>query len=205
MTIKHTFTLQWLEGMMLDGGPTRKVLAYNGQIPGPTIEICEGDSLEVTVINGLNGTLPEDAEDITTLHFHGIRQLGTPWADGVPWVTQYPIGPGESFTHEFDAYDYKGAPPGTYSQTGTFWYHSHVGSQRANGAYGALIIRSNSPKKNKRYDDDPSENVMILQEWYDSPNVKIRKLQSILIDGTGRKNKDSSTNYKEYEVTKLNE
>ena len=28
---------------------------------------------------------------------------------------------------------------------GTYWYHSHVGAQRSNGVFGALIIKERQP------------------------------------------------------------
>lgn len=62
---------------------------------------------------------------------------GTPWSDGVPGVTQRPIGPGASFTYQFRA-----------TQHGSHWYHSHLHSQIEDGLYGAIVIhpRRGDPK-----------------------------------------------------------
>ena len=76
----------------------------------------------------------------TTLHWHGIRQQGTEWMDGVPTVSMCPIVPGGSYTYRFRANVY-----------GTTWYHSHYSSQYVDGLWGALII--NGPT-NKDYDTD---------------------------------------------------
>lgn len=55
--------------------------------------------------------------------------LHTPWADGVPGVTQRPIEPHGSFVHEFRA-----------SQYGSYWYHAHYRGQIDDGLLGPMII-----------------------------------------------------------------
>jgi FtsP/CotA-like multicopper oxidase with cupredoxin domain len=92
---------------------------YNGQYPGPEIRAREGERLRLKVTN----RLPQG----TTVHWHGIP-LPNPM-DGVPDVTQPPIGTGETFVYEFDV-----ALPGTYM------YHSHFGLQPDRGLVGPLII-----------------------------------------------------------------
>jgi FtsP/CotA-like multicopper oxidase with cupredoxin domain len=64
-----------------DGVPNPDGKVFNGSYPGPWIQACWGDTISVTVINNLtyNGT---------TVHWHGIRQLGTLEMDGVNGVTQ---------------------------------------------------------------------------------------------------------------------
>jgi FtsP/CotA-like multicopper oxidase with cupredoxin domain len=97
------------------------VWCYGGRIPGSELRVRQSEPVRITVENGL-------AED-TTVHWHGIR---LPIAmDGVPGLTQRPIGPGESFTYEF-------TPP----DAGTFWYHPHANSlqQLGRGMAGALIV-----------------------------------------------------------------
>lgn len=64
------------------------------------------------------------------MHWHGVHQRGSPWADGTARLTQSAIPPGAIFRYKFVA-----SPPGTH------WYHSHVGSQRADGLMGALIVQ----------------------------------------------------------------
>jgi len=84
---------------------------FNGSYPGPWIEACWGDTLEITVKNKLktNGT---------TIHWHGIRQLHSVEMDGVNAVTQCPIAPDDQMTYRFRAMQY-----------GTSWYHSHYSLQ----------------------------------------------------------------------------
>jgi len=198
---QYDLTIQLLDsdadGRRVDG-VNRKVLAYNGQIPGPPIVICEGDDLVVNLKNGINTSSSKEFDNVTTLHFHGIREIRRPWADGVPFVTQCPILPNETFPYGFYAKSFFGAPDGTYTQTGTYWYHSHVGTQRTNGAYGALIVRPN--KTETRFDVD---NIIILQEWYENTTITYRaKIRSLLINGNGRVTKASTTNYTEYNITR---
>lgn len=68
------------------------VWSYNGSVPGPAIRVRQGDRLRISVENAL-------AEE-TTVHWHGVRVPNA--MDGVPHLTQRPIGPGETFLYEFD-------------------------------------------------------------------------------------------------------
>ena len=101
--------------------PTR-VWAYNGQVPGPSIDARVGDVLEARLTN----RLPEP----TTLHWHGLRLPAA--MDGTDMV-QHAIMPGATFTYRFKLVD-----------AGTFWYHSHSNEtvQVERGLYGALIVRA---------------------------------------------------------------
>jgi len=69
-------------------------VTVNGEAPGPTIRATQGDTVVVTVRNKLE-------TENTGIHWHGIRQRGSPWADGTVGVTQCPILPGETFTYRF--------------------------------------------------------------------------------------------------------
>eukprot|EP00092_Neocalanus_flemingeri_P037131 GFUD01040419.1.p1 GENE.GFUD01040419.1~~GFUD01040419.1.p1 ORF type:complete len:1080 (-),score=178.77 GFUD01040419.1:196-3435(-) len=182
LTCVFTFTLEMLttdaDGRRADGR-NRTVLAYNGKIPGPPIVICEGDELVLNFKNRITGTMTktDGSTSTSTLHFHGIGEKSRPWSDGVPFVTQYPVISGEDFIYGFNSV-VDGAPPGTY------WYHSHVGSQRTNGAYGALIIKDGGTDPKDRFDVDNATNTLVLQEWYESSIKQIPV--SILINGHGR-------------------
>ena len=99
------------------------LVTVNGLIPGPTLLVTVGQTLVIDVVNKMTSS-------ITTVHWHGIPQRGTPWMDGVPGVTQCPITPGSTYRYIFKAIP-----------AGTFWYHSHVVQQRVQGEYGALIVR----------------------------------------------------------------
>jgi FtsP/CotA-like multicopper oxidase with cupredoxin domain len=109
---------------LLPGGPLVSVYAYNGTIPGPTLDVHEGDS----VIIHFHNRLP----DTTTLHCHGLHFPAD--MDGSPL---YPVAPGQS-------YDYVFRVPAGYA--GTYWYHPHpdriTTHQVAMGLFGAIIIRA---------------------------------------------------------------
>ncbi|HXD22880.1 MAG TPA: multicopper oxidase domain-containing protein, partial [Gemmatimonadaceae bacterium] len=64
--------------------------AYNEQVPGPQIHVTEGDRVRVILKNNL----PES----TAIHFHGLELVNA--MDGVPFITQPPVKPGQSFTYE---------------------------------------------------------------------------------------------------------
>uniref|UniRef100_A0A905QW98 Plastocyanin-like domain-containing protein n=2 Tax=Rhodnius prolixus TaxID=13249 RepID=A0A905QW98_RHOPR len=88
-------------------GVPRGITAINRMIPGPSIQVCQGDKIVVDLENHL----PSDSASI---HWHGMRQKGTQYYDGVPQITQCPVGPGETFRYQFFA-----------EEAGTFFYHSH--------------------------------------------------------------------------------
>ncbi|KAF7142970.1 hypothetical protein RHSIM_Rhsim05G0202200 [Rhododendron simsii] len=69
------------------------ITAANGSLPGPTIQVHEGDTLVVHVFNKSPYNL--------TIHWHGVFQLRSGWADGPEFVTQCPILPGNKYTYKF--------------------------------------------------------------------------------------------------------
>ena len=98
-------------------------MAYNGQIPGPQLDVQYGDHIRIVVLNQL--------DQPTVVHFHGMTVPNA--QDGVPYITQDPIMPGQTWTYDFTIKD----PPGMYV------YHSHFNSTEQVGAglYGALIVQ----------------------------------------------------------------
>ena len=96
-------------------------LAYNGQFPAPVIRAVQGKRLRIRFTNHLSQP--------STIHWHGIRNDNA--MDGVPWLTQKPVMPGETFVYDFVCPD-----------AGTFWYHPHIHSieQMSKGMVGALIV-----------------------------------------------------------------
>ena len=103
-------------------GSVTDVYAYNGQVPGPTLMLREGDRVIVHFKNEL--PVP------TTVHWHGLQIPAS--SDGSPFD---PVGPGEAHDYVFTIL------PGT---AGTYWYHPHphhqTGYQVAKGLYGAIVI-----------------------------------------------------------------
>ncbi|CAN4122556.1 unnamed protein product [Withania somnifera] len=108
---------------------THSTITVNGQFPGPTLEVNNGDTLVVNVVNRAQYNL--------TIHWHGVRQMRTAWADGPEFITQCPIKPGGSYTYRFTIQE----------QEGTLWWHAHSSWLRAT-VYGALVIH---PKEGAPY------------------------------------------------------
>jgi FtsP/CotA-like multicopper oxidase with cupredoxin domain len=100
---------------------------YNGQSPGPTIEVVEGDKVRIYVTN----RLPEK----TSIHWHGQRLPNG--MDGVTGLTQPPIEPGKTFKYEFEA-----------KRAGTFMYHPHADEmlQMAMGMMGSWVTHPKNTK-----------------------------------------------------------
>jgi len=113
---------------------------YNGSVPGPTIQVTQGDRVRIILEN----RLPES----TTMHWHGFE---IPLEmDGTPYISQRPIPPGGKFVYEFDLH-----------QTGTFFYHSHGAMQEMMGMIGMFIMHPKEAYR-PRVDHDFG---LILQEW----------------------------------------
>jgi len=118
---------------------------FNGSVPGPTIEVNEGDRVRIIVENHL----PEAFAP----HWHGLEvPIGQ---DGVPGLSQPPIPPHGSHTYEF-----------TLKQNGTFFYHSHMPMQEMMGMIGFFIVHPKTPHL-PRVDRDFG---IILQGWDIKPH-----------------------------------
>ncbi|XP_077216467.1 L-ascorbate oxidase-like isoform X2 [Tasmannia lanceolata] len=153
------------------------MIGINGQFPGPTIRAKSGDTIVVELTN----KLPTEG---VVIHWHGIRQFGTPWADGTASISQCAINPDESFVYRF--------------KPGTYFYHGHYGMQRSAGLYGSLVVEVEDGEKEPFHYD--GEINMLLSDWwhqsiYDqmiglssNPFRWIGEPQSILINGRGQYN-----------------
>ena len=107
-------------------GMKARLWGYNGQSPGPTIEVVEGDQVRIFVTN----KLPEH----TSVHWHGQRIPNG--MDGVTGLTQKGIEPGQTFVYEFVA-----------RRAGTFMYHPHADemTQMAMGMMGMWVTHPRQP------------------------------------------------------------
>jgi FtsP/CotA-like multicopper oxidase with cupredoxin domain len=130
--------IQW----EVEPGRMIEAWAYNEQIPGPQIRVREGDRVRIV----LDNQLPES----TAVHFHGLEIPND--QDGVPFITQPPIKPGEKYTYEF-----------TVPNAGSHMYHSHhnAAKQVGLGLLGAFVVE---PKQKSANDDLPVDYVMILND-----------------------------------------
>ena len=129
-------------------GRTIDCWGFNGTMPGPTIEVTQGDRVRLVVEN----RLPE----LFTMHWHGFEIPIE--MDGVPGLTQDPIAPGETFAYEF-----------TLHQHGTFFYHSHMAMQEMMGMIGLFIMHPREAYRPRVQRDFG----LIFQEWAVLPNTTV--------------------------------
>ncbi|ALK97719.1 copper oxidase [Massilia sp. WF1] len=130
---------------------------YNGQSPGPTIEVVEGDRVRIFVTN----KLPEH----TSVHWHGQRLPNG--MDGVTGLTQPGIPPGKTFVYEFVA-----------KRPGTFMYHPHADemTQMAMGMMGFWVTH---PKDIARFAVD-RDFVFLLSAYDVEPGSYTPKVNTML-------------------------
>jgi len=109
--------------------------AYNEQVPGPIMRVTEGERVRVRVTNRLAQS--------TAVHWHGQRVKNV--ADGVPYITQPPIKPGQTYTYEFTAGPF-----------GSHMYHSHHNAteQVGRGMLGPLLVMPQDRSIDPPYDKD---------------------------------------------------
>lgn len=132
---------------------------YNGQSPGPTIEVVEGDRVRLFVTN----KLPEH----TTMHWHGQRLPNG--MDGVGGLTQPQIAPGKTFVYEFVA-----------RRPGTFMYHPHADemTQMAMGMMGFWVTH---PKTKHPLISEVQRDFCFLLNAYDiEPGSSTPKVNTML-------------------------
>jgi manganese oxidase len=139
--VEHVRT-ELIPGRAMDGW------GFNGSVPGPTIQVTEGDRVRLIVEN----RLPEPF----SMHWHGLEIPND--MDGMPGISQDAILPNGRFVYEF-----------TLKQNGTFFYHSHMAMQEMMGLIGLFIIhprRAHTPRVDRDFG-------LILQEWALLPNNTI--------------------------------
>lgn len=145
-----------------DGYGSRMVIAVNRRFPGPQITAYENQNIIVHMRNLMH-------TDSTTIHFHGIHQKRTPWSDGVAFVSQCPILPGQIYTYSFYAKPF-----------GTSFYHAHIGDQRSAGLYGPLVIIPLSSVNISTPQDDNNGKVhtVTIQDWnhFDDPETLYQRM-----------------------------
>ncbi|KAL3580993.1 hypothetical protein D5086_018828 [Populus alba] len=127
---------------------TKSMVTVNGKFPGPRVVAREGDRLVVKVVNHVPNNI--------SIHWHGIRQLQSGWADGPAYITQCPIQTNQTYVYNFTI----------TGQRGTLFWHAHLSWLRAS-VYGPLIIL---PKRNVSYPfAKPHKEVTImLGEWFNA-------------------------------------
>ncbi|KAI3969939.1 hypothetical protein MKW92_006662 [Papaver armeniacum] len=151
------------------------VIGINGQFPGPEIRARLSDTIVVNLSNKLN------TKEGLVIHWHGIRQLDTPWADGTASVSSVPSIQGRLL-----------------STSGTYFYHGHYEMLRAAGLYGSLIVDVEDGKA-EPFGYQGELNILLSDWWHQSAHDQeialtsnpfrwIGEPQSILINGRGQFN-----------------
>ncbi|KAI8016675.1 Laccase-7 [Camellia lanceoleosa] len=151
VVVEHSFEVKDITIKRLS--QNQVITTVNGGLPGPTILVHEGDTLVVHVFN--------KSPYNVSIHWHGIFQRLSAWADGPEYATQCPIRPGNSYTYRFHI----------TGQEGTLWWHAHSQWLRAN-VYGALIIRPRAGHSYpflKPYREIP----ILLGEWWNANIIDI--------------------------------
>ncbi|XP_063850104.1 uncharacterized protein LOC135094180 [Scylla paramamosain] len=195
----YIFTVEWYRSLSLEcgdcpfnhthcashhcvfaDGVQRPLVTVNRRLPGPFIHVCQWDEVVVNVENDLH-------LDSTSIHWHGIHQRGTPYMDGVPFLTQCPILPGTTFRYRFVA-----------DEPGTHYWHSHSGFQRTDGMFGALVVHQvpASDPHVTLYDTDDPKHTLVLTDWLNGLSfhkfINLHSAQdqdkphTLLINGRGR-------------------
>jgi FtsP/CotA-like multicopper oxidase with cupredoxin domain len=108
------------------GGSELRMLAYNGSVPGPNLDVDQGSQITVQVRN--------DGDVEATVHWHGLRLENR--YDGVPHETQEPIPIGGTFTYQLQ-----------FPDAGLYWYHPHIREDYGleMGLYGTIVVEPADP------------------------------------------------------------
>jgi suppressor of ftsI len=106
-------------------GKTLVMYGFNGQHPGPLIDVPKGATIVVQFRNGI--------DQPSSIHWHGVRLDNR--FDGTVGVTQDAVAPGETFTYTV-----------RFPDAGLYWYHPHVREdiQQDLGLYGNMLVRPSS-------------------------------------------------------------
>lgn len=134
-------------------GKPARAIAINGKLQAPTLYFTEGDTAEIYLHNQL--------KENTGLHWHGVILPNE--MDGVPYLTTKEVKPGETHLYKFKI-----------SQNGTYWYHSHEGTQEQIGMNGILVFKKRENQNEKQFAADIP---VLLGEWTDeNPKEIMRRL-----------------------------
>ncbi|KAJ6614163.1 Cupredoxin [Mycena sp. CBHHK59/15] len=196
----NDITLDIVNAQLKPDGFLRSKFVLRTTFPGPVITAMKGDTLRVTVNNKLTDPTMRRS---TSIDFDGVLiDTANIYNEGSPFVTTCPIGPNASYTYEL--------PLGT--QTGTFWYHSQLSMQYADGLRAPLIIYDPLDPLRHLYDVDDESTIMTVSDWWHNASIElfasyvatqiIPVSDSGLFNGAGRYNGGPETQYAITPVTK---
>ena len=144
--------------------PTLPTAAMMGYGPtGPTVlHLTQGQHVLIHAQNRL--------EEVTTVHWHGLR--GPNAQDGVPYLTQMPIGVGEDYTYDL-----------TPKDAGTYWFHPHCNTleQIARGLAGVVVVHE---AQDPGYDADEVIQLRDFRLGNDGQFIEFTKPRNAVRGGT---------------------
>ncbi|EFQ35509.1 L-ascorbate oxidase [Colletotrichum graminicola] len=158
------------------GCQTRQSVLVNGSLVGPALRLRPEERSWIRVYNDME-------EFNTTMHWHGLSMRMSPFSDGSPTAAQWPIPPNHFFDYEI--FPLK-------SESGTYFYHSHVGFQAATMS-GPLIIEDEEEPP-YAYDE---ERIVYLTDYFNKTDSDIEaglmgspftwsgETNAVLINGVG--------------------
>jgi len=115
----------------LKPGLTVMANTYNGVVPGPMLQVKQGDTV---VIDFANDIATDDS-----IHLHGVHDIPVSM-DGVGGISQPLVPRGGHFVYRFVA-----------DQPGTFIYHTHDDQAMLDsGLYGAIVVEPSNPRTVER-------------------------------------------------------
>ncbi|WPG98304.1 multicopper oxidase [Acrodontium crateriforme] len=149
----QTIKLEWniTKAERRPDGVAKQVYLINNQYPAPLIEARSGDQIFITVNNLIQ------SDEGVAIHWHGLHVSND--VDGAAGVTQCSITPNHVYTYTLQIPDY---------QAGTFWYHAHFETQRADGLFGPIVIHQpaefgKTEADEVNYEEDQ---VLMIGDWY---------------------------------------
>lgn len=148
-----------------DGEYERDVIGINGQWPLPIIRVARDDRVIIHFTNGMS-------DRNALIHFHGLFMRETNAMDGPEYVTQCPVPPGQTFLYDF-----------VVEQTGTYWYHSHLGAQYSDGLRAMFIVEE---KRKADYPFEFDEEVpLLVSDYYHQQSSEIMRTFKLRYNPTG--------------------
>ncbi|WP_417684857.1 multicopper oxidase family protein [Roseibium sp.] len=147
---------------LVPGRVTRAMMGFGLGGPAPVLRLRQGKPFTVDVVNNL--------DEASIVHWHGLRIANE--MDGVPYLTQNPIEPGESFRYTF-------TPP----DAGTFWYHPHCNTleQMARGLTGIMVVEE---AEDPGFDSDLAFNIRDFRLGGDGQFTQLFKPRQAARGGT---------------------
>ncbi|KAF8146303.1 laccase [Mycena galopus ATCC 62051] len=170
--VGHSGSLEIVNKAVSPDGYSRSAVLVDGELPGPLITAEKGDRFQLNVVDKLTEA---DMLTDTSIHWHGLLQKYTNWADGMD-DAEYPMTTGYSFLYDFETGDQA---------------DSHLSTQYCDGLRGPMVTYDPNDPVKDLYDIDDEGTVLSLSDWYHYNSLQAPKAttplpNSTLINGLGR-------------------